>query len=151
MATRIFDRETLLDLVVNAVPLFIMAFFVVAFVLFAPFGFDPLASLLQFGIVIGSFVALLILTYISAKAIAGAEKTGPVFIPGQTTPAEAEPLEHHGAGGDDDHVDAAETAADLEDPLPADEDRDVTDEDASEAGDDEEEPADGGDDEARSA
>ena len=43
MATRIFDRETLLDLVVNAVPLFIMGFFIIAFVLFSPFGFDPLA------------------------------------------------------------------------------------------------------------
>jgi hypothetical protein len=94
MAERTFDRETLLDLVVNAVPLFIMGFFVAAFVLFAPFGFDPLASLLQFGIVIGSFVALLILTYVSAKAISGAEKSGPVFLPGQTTPPEAKPVEH---------------------------------------------------------
>ncbi|MEF8818551.1 MAG: DUF6684 family protein [Haloferacaceae archaeon] len=97
MATRIFDRETLLDLVVNAVPLFIMAFFVVAFAVFAPFGFDPLASGLQFALVVAPFVLLLALTYFSAKAIAGAEKTGPVFLPGQTTPAEAKPLEEeHG-------------------------------------------------------
>jgi len=116
MAARIFDRETLLDLVVNAVPLFIMAFFVGAFVLFAPFGFDPLASLIQFGLVIGPFVALLVLTYVSAKAITGAERGGPVFLPGQTTPAEARPVEHGeeaeagseesadeaGADGDDD-------------------------------------------------
>lgn len=102
MAERIFDRETLLDLVVNAVPLFIMGFFVVAFVLFAPFGFDPLASLLQFGIVIGSFVALLILTFFSARAVAGAERDGPVFLPGQTTPPEARPI-----GG----TEGAETAA----------------------------------------
>lgn len=109
MATRIFDRETLLDLVVNAVPLFIMGFFIVAFVLFAPFGFDPLASLLQFGIVIAAFVALLVLTYFSAKAIAGAEKSGPVFLPGQTTPAEAEPLDHHGAETDETDGDATAT------------------------------------------
>ncbi len=100
MATRIFDRETLLDLVVNAVPLFIMAFFVVAFAVFAPFGFDPLASGLQFALVVAPFVLLLGLTYFSAKAIAGAEKTGPVFLPGQTTPAEAEPLEQE-HGGDE--------------------------------------------------
>jgi hypothetical protein len=108
MAERIFDRETLLDLVVNAVPLFIMGFFVAAFVLFAPFGFDPLASLLQFGIVVGSFVALLVLTYISAKAIAGAERSGPVFLPGQTTPPEAQPVEH----GHDETVDPDDEADD---------------------------------------
>ncbi|MFB6167785.1 MAG: DUF6684 family protein [Haloferacaceae archaeon] len=110
MATRIFDRETLLDLVVNAVPLLIMAFFVVVFVLFAPFGFDPLsslASLLQFGLVLGPFVALLILTYFSAKVIAGAEKSGPVFLPGQTTPSEAEPIEEtHGPDEGGDRADA---------------------------------------------
>ena len=122
MATRIFDRETLLDLVVNAVPLFIMGFFIIAFVLFSPFGFDPLASLLQFGIVIASFVALLILSYFSAKAIAGAEKNGPVFLPGQTTPAVAEPLGHHGAEtgeGDEDAtvVDDDDEPADEADPT----------------------------------
>jgi hypothetical protein len=120
MATRIFDRETLLDLVVNAVPLFIMGFFIVAFVLFSPFGFDPLASLLQFGIVIASFVALLILSYFSAKAIAGAEKDGPVYLPGQTTPAEAEPLEHHGAepgDGDGDTTAVDDEPADEADPT----------------------------------
>lgn len=113
MATRIFDRETLLDLVVNAVPLFIMAFFVVAFAVFAPFGFDPLASGLQFALVIVPFILLFGLTYFSAKAIAGAEKTGPVFLPGQTTPAEAEPLEEeHGADHDETDGDQADDEAD---------------------------------------
>jgi hypothetical protein len=151
MAMRIFDRETLLDLVVNAVPLFIMGFFVVAFVLFAPFGFDPLASLLQFGIVIGSFVALLVLTYVSAKAIAGAEKTGPVFLPGQTTPAEATPIEgHHGTDGGGDHAERSEPTGEPE-LLSEGADADGGAEDAEEATDDGEEPADDGDNETRSA
>jgi hypothetical protein len=94
MASRIFDRETLLDLVVNAVPLLIMAFFVAVFALFAPFGFDPLASGLQFALVIVPFVLLLVLTYFSARAIKGSELDGPTFLPGQTTPSEAEPLDH---------------------------------------------------------
>jgi hypothetical protein len=94
MATRIFDRETLLDLVVNGVPLFIMLFFVVAFAVVNPFGFDPLASGLQYALVIVPFVLLAILTYFSAKAIAGAELGGPVLPPGQSTAPEAEPLEH---------------------------------------------------------
>ena len=115
MAERIFDRETLLDLVVNAVPLFIMGFFVAAFVLFAPFGFDPLASLLQFGIVIGAFVALLVLTFFSARAVAGAERDGPVFLPGQTTPPEARPI----GGTEDaeaaDDADAGDTGTEPDD------------------------------------
>jgi hypothetical protein len=113
MAARTFDRETLLDLVVNAVPLFIMAFFVAAFVLFAPFGFDPLASLIQFGLIVAPFVALLALTYVSAKAITGAERGGPVFLPGQTTPAEAQPVEHD--EGPEDHETAPEDEADADD------------------------------------
>jgi hypothetical protein len=115
MASRIFDRETLLDLVVNAVPLFIMAFFVAAFAVFAPFGFDPLASGLQFALVIVPFLLLLVLTYFSARAIAGAELAGPTFLPGQTTPPEAEPLGGHGgetaAEGDEGASDADEDEA----------------------------------------
>jgi hypothetical protein len=173
MATRIFDRETLLDLVVNAVPLFIMGFFVVAFVLFAPFGFDPLASLLQFGIVIGSFVALVVLTYVSAQAIAGAEKNGPVFLPGQTTPPEAAPIEErHGTDESGDHAEPTGASGAPEEPgLPSDgaevetgagaapetvvgaddEEAATGDDGADEADEADEKAADGGDDGSRSA
>ncbi|MFB6304362.1 MAG: DUF6684 family protein [Haloferacaceae archaeon] len=88
----IFDRETLLDLVVNGVPLFIMLFFIVAFALVNPFGFDPLASGIQFALIVFPFVALAILTYFSAKAIAGDEaRTEHLMPPGQATVPEAEP------------------------------------------------------------
>lgn len=96
MATRIFDRDTLLDLTVNFVPLFIMAFFVVGFLLVNPWGFDPLASGLQFGLLLAPFVALAVLTYYSGKAIAGDEKRSTVYIPGQATVPGAEPLHGHG-------------------------------------------------------
>jgi hypothetical protein len=73
MATRIFDRETLLDLTVNIVPLAIMAFFVVVFLVVNPWGVDPLASGIQFALLLAPFVLLAILTYLSGKAIAGDE------------------------------------------------------------------------------
>jgi hypothetical protein len=134
MASRIFDRETLLDLVVNAVPLFIMAFFVAAFAVFAPFGFDPLASGLQFALVIVPFLLLLVLTYFSARAIAGAELAGPTFLPGQTTPPEAEPLGGHGgetaAEGDEGEAGGADDEADEADADEADADADETDDGA---------------------
>lgn len=94
MAT-IFDRETLLDLVVNGVPLFIMLFFIVAFAVVNPFGFDPLASGIQFALIVFPFVGLAILTYFSARAIAGDEAaTDRHFPPGQATVPETEPEEH---------------------------------------------------------
>lgn len=90
MAT-IFDRETLLDLVVNGVPLFIMLFFIVAFAVVNPFGFDPLASGIQFALIVFPFVGLAVLTYFSAKAIAGDEARAEQHLPpGQATVPEVE-------------------------------------------------------------
>lgn len=96
MATRIFDRETLLDLTVNVVPLVIIAFFVVAFLVVNPWGVDPLASGIQFALLLAPFVLLAILTYLSGKAIAGDEKRSPVYVPGQATIPGAKPI-----GGDE--------------------------------------------------
>jgi hypothetical protein len=94
--TRIFDRDTLLDLIVNAVPLFIMLFFMIAFLVTTPFGFDPLANLMQFVLVAWTFIFLAVLTYLSAKAIAGDEKRSEeVYPPGQATVSGVEPVEEH--------------------------------------------------------
>jgi hypothetical protein len=103
MATRIFDRETLLDLTVNIVPLAIMAFFVVVFLVVNPWGVDPLASGIQFALLLAPFVLLAILTYLSGKAIAGDEKRAPVYVPGQATIPGAKPI--HG----DETAESAET------------------------------------------
>ncbi|MFC7226386.1 cox cluster protein [Salinirubellus salinus] len=72
--SRTFDRETLLDLTVNAIPLGIMLFFVVLFLVVNPFGTDLAAQAIQMTIVIVTFVALFILTYVSGKAISESEK-----------------------------------------------------------------------------
>lgn len=69
-----FDRETLLDLVVNAIPLGIILFFILAFALINPFGSDPVGTAIQFSIMIVTFVALAVLTYVSGKAISEAEE-----------------------------------------------------------------------------
>jgi hypothetical protein len=69
-----FDRETLLDLVVNAIPLGIMLFFIAVFLLVNPFGSDPVGTAIQITIVGVTFLALFILTYVSGKAISESEK-----------------------------------------------------------------------------
>ncbi|WP_123533181.1 DUF6684 family protein [Halosimplex salinum] len=73
MSEKVFDRETLLDLTVNFIPLGILIFFIGAFALFPTWGVDPLISGLQFAIVGVTAVLLVILTYYAGKAISTAE------------------------------------------------------------------------------
>jgi uncharacterized membrane protein (DUF485 family) len=68
-----FDRETLLDLVVNAIPLGIILFFILVFALVNPFGSNPVNTAIQFSIMIVTGLALLVLTYVSGKAVSEAE------------------------------------------------------------------------------
>lgn len=74
MEERVFDRETLLDLTVNFVPLGILVFFVALFAIINPFGWNTTYSILQYALVIVPFVALAVLTYLSGKAISKDEK-----------------------------------------------------------------------------
>lgn len=74
MAPRTFDRETLLDLTVNLVPLGIMIFFVGVFVLLNPFGLDPVGTAIQMTIMVVMVVSLAALTYVSGRAISNAER-----------------------------------------------------------------------------
>ncbi|WP_254543692.1 DUF6684 family protein [Halomarina pelagica] len=84
MASDVFDRETLLDLSVNIIPLFIIVFFVGVFLVLAPFGYSPVDTTIQMGLLVAPFLALAILTYYAGKAIAEAE--------GETEARESEPV-----------------------------------------------------------
>lgn len=97
MSSRIFDRDTLLDLTVNVIPLGILAFFIVVFLVYAPgpFAFDSVFTTVQLAIVITTFVLLAVLTYYAGKAIAGAEKELGVH-------AETATIEPDGTQSDDD-------------------------------------------------
>ena len=82
----IFDKDTLLDLTVNVIPLGIILFFVVVFLVVDPFsGLGAYGQVLSMGLLVVPFVALAILTYVSGKAIAGDEKRAEVFFQGQAT------------------------------------------------------------------
>ena len=72
--SRTFDRDTLLDLTVNLIPLGIMLFFVVVFLFVNPFGEDRTATLIQMTILVLTFLALTVLTYVSGKVISDSEK-----------------------------------------------------------------------------
>ena len=113
MTDEIFDRETMLDLLVNIIPLFILGFFIVVFAAVSPFGIDPLASSIQFGLIAIPFVLLAVLTYFAAVAVAGSENSGPVYLPGQASVRGAEPLEVPGEENDD--AETEDPAAELDD------------------------------------
>lgn len=68
-----FEKDTLLDLTVNVIPLGIILFFIGAFALVNPFGLDPVFSGLQFTLMVSMFALLAVLTYYAGKAIEGAE------------------------------------------------------------------------------
>jgi len=99
-----FDRETLLDLVVNAIPLGIMLFFMAVFLLVNPFGSDPVGTAIQLTIIGVTFLALLVLTYVSGKAISESER-------------ELEEMEHAAVSEAVGAGDAVEAGADEEGPA----------------------------------
>jgi hypothetical protein len=95
MATKVFDREMFLDLIVNFIPLFIILFFIVGYVVYNPFGTDTVFRSLQYALLVAPFVLLAVLTYLSAKAIGSTERSSPVYLPGGATVDGAEPVEDH--------------------------------------------------------
>ncbi len=90
MSDRIFDRETLLDLTVNVIPLGILVFFVGAYALIGSFPDDPVIVLIQMSIIVLTGVGLAVLTYFSGKAISGAEEEIDDYIPAGYSEADAE-------------------------------------------------------------
>jgi membrane protein implicated in regulation of membrane protease activity len=68
-----FEKDTLLDLTVNVIPLGILLFFIAAFALVNPFGVDPVFSGLQFALMISMFLLLAVLTYYAGRAVEDAE------------------------------------------------------------------------------
>lgn len=70
MAADIFDKEVLLDLTVNFVPLGIMAFFIALFLVYNPWATgSTLGAVIQMALIVLPFIGLSILTYVSAKRI----------------------------------------------------------------------------------
>lgn len=76
MSDRTFDRETVLDLVVNVIPLVIILFFIPLFFFFDPFGSDVVAVFFSQLLLVVPFVVLAVVTYYSGRIIAETEHTG---------------------------------------------------------------------------
>lgn len=70
MATySVFDRETLLDIVVNIVPLIILGFFFVLFFVTSPYPPNELYRILGLLLLVVPFVLLGLLTWVAAHYV----------------------------------------------------------------------------------
>ncbi|WP_158058384.1 DUF6684 family protein [Halorussus halophilus] len=67
MPHSVFNRETLLDITVNIIPLVILFFFIVLFLLRSPWPQNLFFEIVGLGLTIIPFVLLAILTYIAAQ------------------------------------------------------------------------------------
>ena len=76
MAERTFDRETILDLTVNIIPLGIILFFVVVFLAVQPWGPNLYMQVVSMGLLVMPFVVLAALTYYSGRIISRDEAGG---------------------------------------------------------------------------
>ena len=69
MADSVFDREKILDISVNIIPLFIIVFFLILLLVTSPWPFDFLLVAAAVGLHVVPFVGLVLLTYIAAHYI----------------------------------------------------------------------------------
>lgn len=99
-----FERDTLLDLTVNVIPLGILLFFIGAFAVINPFGFDPVFTGMQFALMISMFLLLGILTYYAGKAVESAEHESEAAIAHQDEQAELDDEADSALGGDAESV-----------------------------------------------
>lgn len=69
MAISVFDREKILDISVNIIPLFIIVFFLVLLLITSPWPADFLMTAVAVGLHVVPFVGLVLITYIAAHYI----------------------------------------------------------------------------------
>lgn len=74
MSTSIWNKDTLLDISVNIIPLFIIGFFVVAFLVVDPFDGPALGKYLQMAILLVTALGLVVLTHQAAIRIEGGDE-----------------------------------------------------------------------------
>jgi len=111
MDSRLLDRDVLLDLSVNVIPLAIILFFVVLFLVVTPFGIDADATAIQLALLIAPFGALAVLTYYAGKAVVRDEERldGEAGEYANVVPAEAEGDVEDAGTGDEDEATALES------------------------------------------
>ncbi len=63
------DKDTLLDLVVNIIPIGILGFFSLLFIAFNPWGWDPFPILITHFLTLFPLAILVVVTYVAGRVI----------------------------------------------------------------------------------
>jgi membrane protein implicated in regulation of membrane protease activity len=69
MSHYLLDRETLLDVTVNIIPLVIIALFFFLFIIFNQYIWEPLITFVSLGLLVVPFALLALVTYLAGWAI----------------------------------------------------------------------------------
>lgn len=77
----LLDRRILLDVLVNVVPIGILAFFVLLFIVYAPYPNDPIVIVIQMALIIIPGVVVAIVTYYTVRAVTRDERNGGTETP----------------------------------------------------------------------
>jgi amino acid transporter len=77
----LLDRRILLDVLVNLVPIGILAFFVLLFIVYAPYPSDPVVLVIQMSLIIIPGVVVAIVTYYTVRVVTRDERDGGAKTP----------------------------------------------------------------------
>lgn len=77
----LFNRRTLLDILVNAVPIGILLFFTVLFLVYGSYPSNPLVTVVQVALILIPVIVVILITYYAAKAVTRDEHAGGAEIP----------------------------------------------------------------------
>lgn len=69
MVSDVFDRETILDITVNLIPLGMLVFFTAMFAVYFPWETGPLVRAISVAQLVIPFVFLALITYLAAKRL----------------------------------------------------------------------------------
>ena len=70
------ERDTVLDLVVNIIPIGILAFFSLLFLAFNPWGWDPFPIVITHFLTLFPLAVLVVVTYVAGRVIQRDEAKG---------------------------------------------------------------------------
>jgi hypothetical protein len=86
----LLDRIVLLDVLVNVVPIGILAFFVVLFAVYAPYPGDPVVLVIQMSLILVPGVVVAVVTYYAVRVVTKDERAGGPETPPGYSQADAE-------------------------------------------------------------
>jgi hypothetical protein len=84
------DRRTLLDILVNVVPIGILLFFTVLFLVYGSYPSDPVVTVVQIALILVPVLVVIVITYYAARAVRRDERAGGAEIPPGYSRADAE-------------------------------------------------------------